>query len=67
MEEVENELTVVIDAAYDKFLKLTKKKKAKLTHVIDFQCHQQPPGDACAFYVCHHMYITAESTKKNLE
>ncbi|KAL6890172.1 hypothetical protein ACP4OV_008935 [Aristida adscensionis] len=40
-------------------------KTAKLTHLTDFECHQQPPGDACGFYVCHNMaFIMEESTKK---
>jgi len=24
------------------------------------QCHQQPPGNACGFYVVHHMFKAME-------
>ncbi|KAL6879629.1 hypothetical protein ACP4OV_012288 [Aristida adscensionis] len=55
----------VIDETCDSFFSMHNMKKSKLTHITDFECHQQPPGDACGFYVCHHMaLIMEESTKK---
>ncbi|KAL6622684.1 hypothetical protein ACP70R_032563 [Stipagrostis hirtigluma subsp. patula] len=58
----------VIDQAFAKVQFHHKMKKQQLTHVTDFECHQQQANDACGFYCCHHMSsIMQQSDKKKPE
>ncbi|KAL6650643.1 hypothetical protein ACP70R_009568 [Stipagrostis hirtigluma subsp. patula] len=58
----------VIDQAFAKVQFHHKMKKQQLTHVTDFECHQQRANDACGFYCCHHMSsIMQQSDKKKPE
>ncbi|KAL6650311.1 hypothetical protein ACP70R_009236 [Stipagrostis hirtigluma subsp. patula] len=58
----------VIDQAFAKVQFHHKMKKQQLTHVTDFECHQQQANDACGFYCCHHMSsILQQSDKKKPE
>ncbi|CAN6356066.1 unnamed protein product [Urochloa humidicola] len=48
------QLKGVLNEAFVSYCKFKKVAKDSLEHVTKFPCHQQPPGNACGFYVAHH-------------
>lgn len=54
-------LKQALDEAFISYCTLKKMDTStSLQHVTKFQCHQQPPGHACGFYVIHHMVKAME-------
>ncbi|CAN6275188.1 unnamed protein product, partial [Urochloa humidicola] len=46
---------------------LKKVARESLQHVTKFQCHQQPPGNACGFYVVFHLMKAMELLSKDAD
>ncbi|CAL5089802.1 unnamed protein product [Urochloa decumbens] len=58
------QLKEVLNEAFISYCSLKKVAREILQHVTKFQCHQQPPGNACGFYVVYHLMNAMELLSK---
>ncbi|CAL4924945.1 unnamed protein product [Urochloa decumbens] len=61
------QLKEVLNEAFISYCSLKKVARESLQHVTKFQCHQQPSGNACGFYVVYHLMKAMELLSKDTD